>query len=67
MKIFLDNFILFNSMEIHLNKLRLCFLKCHEFGISLNTKKYAFILFVGFILELIIFKEEKLPNPKKIL
>jgi hypothetical protein len=55
MKIFLDDFIVFNSMEIHLDKLRLCFLKCHDFGISLNTKKCAFILFVGFILELIIF------------
>ncbi len=67
MKIFLEDFIVFNSMEIHLDKLQLYFLKCHEFGISLNTKKCAFIVFVGFILRLIVFKEGKLLDSKNIL
>jgi hypothetical protein len=39
MKIFLDDFIVYNDMETHLQKLRLCFQKCREYNISLNAKK----------------------------
>jgi hypothetical protein len=41
MKIFLDDFTIFNDMSIHLEKLIKCFLKCKEYGISLNAKKCA--------------------------
>jgi hypothetical protein len=36
MKIFLDDFIMYSDMENHLHKLRLCFQKCREYGISQN-------------------------------
>jgi hypothetical protein len=46
MKSLLDDFIIFNNMDIHLNKLQLCFLKCHEFDINLNLNKRAFMVFL---------------------
>jgi len=42
MRIFLDDFIVYNDMDTHLQKLRLCFHKCREFGISLNLNKCVF-------------------------
>jgi len=36
MKIFLDNFTIYYGMEIHLQKLRLCFQKWKEYKINLN-------------------------------
>ncbi len=66
MKIFMDDFIAYNDMESHLQKLRLCFQKCKEYGISLNLNKCAFMVFSGMILGFIISKKGKLPNPKKI-
>jgi hypothetical protein len=53
-------------MDMHLAKLRLCFQKCKEFGISLNPNKCAFMLFSRMILRFMISKECKLTNPKKI-
>jgi hypothetical protein len=38
MEIFLDFFIVFSNLSIHLEKLRKCFLKCREYGISLNPE-----------------------------
>jgi hypothetical protein len=66
MKIFMDDFIVYNDMESHLQKLRLCFQKCKEYGISLNLNKCAFMVFSRMILGFILCKEGKLPNPKKI-
>jgi hypothetical protein len=66
MKIFLDDFIVYNDMEIHLQKHRLCFQKCKEYGTNLNLDKCAFTVFLGMILGFIISKEGKLPNPKKV-
>jgi hypothetical protein len=66
MKIFLDDFIMYSDMESHLQKLKLCFQKCKEYGISLNLDKCAFMVFSGTILGFIVSKEGKLPNPKKI-
>jgi hypothetical protein len=45
MKIFLDDFMMYNDMESHLQKLKLCFQKCKEYGISLNPDKCAFMVF----------------------
>ncbi len=50
-KCFLNEFIIHN-MDIHLNKLRLCFYKCREFGIDLSPNKYAFMVFSKMILDL---------------
>ncbi len=66
MKIFLDGFTMYNDMENHLQKLRLCFQKCREYGISLNPDKCAFMVFSGMILGFIVSKEGKLLYPKKI-
>jgi hypothetical protein len=66
MKIFLDDFIMYDDMESQLQKLRLCFQKCREYGISMNLNKCAFMVFSRMILGFIISKEGKLPNPKKI-
>jgi hypothetical protein len=54
MKIFFDDFIVYSDMDTHLQKLRLCFHKCKEFGISLNPNKCAFMVFSGMILRFII-------------
>jgi hypothetical protein len=53
-------------MDTHMSKSRLCFLKCQEYGINLHLEKCAFMAFLGMILGFIVFKERKLPNPKKI-
>ncbi len=66
MKIFLDDFILYNDMDSHLQKLILCFQKCKEYGISLNQDKCAFMVFSGMTLGFIVSKERKLLDPKKI-
>jgi hypothetical protein len=36
MKIFLYDFTIYNDMESHLQKLKLCFHKCREYKINLN-------------------------------
>jgi hypothetical protein len=64
MKIFLDDSTMYSDMENHLQKLRLCFQKCKEYGISLNLDKCAFMVFSR-ILGFIVSKEGKLPFPKK--
>jgi hypothetical protein len=65
MKIFLDDFTIYNDMERHLIKFRLCFKKCREYRINLNPKNYVFMVFLGLILGFIISKEGKIPNFKK--
>jgi hypothetical protein len=49
-----------------MQKLKLCFQKCREYGINMNLDKCAFIVFSRMILGFIVSKEGKLPNPKKI-
>jgi hypothetical protein len=66
MKIFLDNFLVFNDLSTHLEKLLKCFLKCREFGINLNPNKYAFMVFLVTILSFIMFKESEVMDPKKV-
>ncbi len=57
---------MYNDMESHLLKLRLCFQKCKEYGINLNLEKCAFMIFLGMTLGFIVSKEGKLLDPKKI-
>ncbi len=66
MKIFLDDFIIFHDLCIHLEKLRKCFLKCKEYGISLNIEKWAFMVCSRTILGFIVSKEGKTPNHKNV-
>jgi hypothetical protein len=61
MKLFLDDFIVYSDMYIHLQKFGLCFHKCKEFGINLNPNKCTFRVFSGMILGFIISKKGKLP------
>jgi hypothetical protein len=66
MKIFLNDFMVYNDMESHLMKLKLCFQKCKEYRINLNPNKCAFMVFVGLILGFIVSKEGKILDPKKV-
>ena len=49
-----------------MGKLRKCFAKCREYGISLNPEKCMFFVFSGVILGYIVSKHGKFPDPKKI-
>jgi hypothetical protein len=66
MKIFLDDFIVYNDMDSHLIKLKLCFQKCKEYISSLNLEKNAFMVFSRLILGFIFSKEGKVLDPKKV-
>jgi hypothetical protein len=66
MKIFLNDFIIFSDLSIHLEKFKKCFLKCREYGISLNLDKLAFMVCSKTILGFIISKEGKTFDLKKI-
>jgi hypothetical protein len=57
MKIFLDDFTMYNDMDIHLQKLKLCFQKCKEYDINMNLEKCAFMVFLGMILSFIVFQK----------
>jgi hypothetical protein len=56
MKLFLDDFIVFNDLHTHLSKIWRCFEKCQEYGINFNPKKCAFTIFSGMILRFIVSK-----------
>jgi len=66
MKIFLDDFTIFSDLSTHFEKLKKCFLKCNEYGISLNLEKCAFMVCFGTILGYIVSKEGKTHDPKKV-
>jgi hypothetical protein len=65
MKIFLDGFTIFSDLSTHLKKFIKCFFKCKEYGISLNPKKNAFMVYFGTILGFIVSKKGNTPNHKK--
>jgi len=65
MKIFLYDFIMYNDVDIHLVKFKLCFQKCKIFWINLNPNKCAFMVFSRMILGFIVSKEGKLPYPNE--
>jgi hypothetical protein len=62
MKLFMDDFSMFNDLNIHLPKLWLCFDICRKFDISLNPQKCMFLVHLGVILGYVVSKEGKLPN-----
>ncbi len=66
MKIFKNDFIVYSPMDTHLEKLKLYFQKCREFGISLNLDECAFMVFLRMIQGFIVSKEGKLLDPEKI-
>ncbi len=57
MKSFLDEVIVYNDMDTHMSKLRLCFFKCKEYGINLNLKKCDFIVFPRMIFGFIVLRK----------
>jgi hypothetical protein len=65
MRIFLDDFIGFNNMSTHIEKLKTCFFKCRGFGISLNSKKCAFVICSITILGFIVSKKGKTSDLRK--
>ncbi len=67
MKLFLDDYSVFNDLKTHLTKLQLCFDKCYEFVISLNPEKCMFLVYSGVIFGYVVSKVGKLPDSKKIL
>jgi hypothetical protein len=66
MKLFLDDFTIFNDLDIHLSKVWKCFEKCQEYKVSLKLKNCAFMVLLGMILRFIVSKKGKLLDPKKI-
>jgi hypothetical protein len=66
MKILLDDFTIYNDMGTHLQKLILCFQKCREYNINVNSNKCDFMVFSKVNIGFIVSKETKLLNPKKI-
>jgi hypothetical protein len=57
---------MFNDLDTHLPKLRLCFDRC-KFDINLNPEKYMFFVHLSIFLRCVVSKEGKLSNLKKIL
>jgi hypothetical protein len=66
MKKKLDDFIFFSDLSTHLEKLKKCFLKCREYGISFNLEKCAFMVCSRTILGFIVSKKGKTLDLKKI-
>ncbi len=66
MKLCLDDFNVFNDMNTHLAKLRLCFNKCQTFGINLNPKKCMFMVFLEFLLDTLYSRNANYRIPKDI-
>lgn len=56
MKLFLNDFMVYNDLDVHLSKLKLCFQKCGEVGVSMNLNKWVFIIFSRLIMGSIIFR-----------
>jgi hypothetical protein len=65
MKLFLDEFNVFNDLKMHHAKLWLCFDKCQEFDISLNPKNCMFFDYLTIILGDVVSKVGKLFDFKK--
>jgi hypothetical protein len=65
MKLFLDDFTVYSSIEDHIHKLRLCFIKCREYGISLNPEKCLMMVYSRIILGHVVSKEGKMPDPRR--
>jgi hypothetical protein len=66
MNIFLDDLIVFKKFSTPLEKLINCFIKCKEYGISLNPEKCAFMVCSRTILGFIVSKEGKTLDLKKM-
>jgi len=66
MKLFLDDFSVYSDIDSHLLKLRLVFERCRKYGVSLNPEKCILYVPSGVILDFIVGKEGKFPDPKKI-
>jgi hypothetical protein len=63
---FLNDFSVFSDLKTHLAKFWLCFDKCREFNINLNSKKCMFLVHSGVIFEYVVSKVGKLFHSKNI-
>ena len=66
MKLFLDDFSVYNDVATHLPKLRLIFERCRQYGVRLYPDKCIFYVPSGVILGYIVCQAGKFPDPKKI-
>jgi len=66
MKLFLDDFNVFNDMNTHLEKFHLCFNKCRTFGINLNPKKCMFMVSLELVLDTLYSRKANYWIPKDI-
>jgi hypothetical protein len=65
--IYLDDITIFSKLDQHhLSHLKMVFLKCINFGISLNPKKYNFAMFEGKLLGNIISKKVIRIDPSRV-
>jgi hypothetical protein len=54
MKNFLDDYIIFNTIDISIEKLKLHFLECLRFDINLKLEKYDFMVLSILMFEFIV-------------
>ncbi len=66
MKIFLDDFMVYDDMEIYFIKLRFCFQKFWKYKSSLHLEKCAFMVFSRLILGFIVSKKGIILDLKKV-
>ena len=66
MESFLDDFCVFNSKAKHAECLKKCFLKCYEYGISLNAAKSQFLVPYGKLLDHIVLVQGMATDPDKV-
>ncbi len=67
LKLFLNNCNVFNDVNMHLDKLWLCFDKCWKFDINLKLEKCMFLVYLRVILGYVVSKEGNLHESKNIL
>lgn len=66
MTIYIDDFSTQSIHEVHLDLIRKCLIQCKRIGIALNWTKLYVALKRGVLLELVVSKERKAPNPKNV-
>jgi hypothetical protein len=67
MQVFLDDFSVYGSKKDHFGQLQKCLEDCKQNGISVNPKKCAFYVNLGFILGHIVCSAGLLVHPKNLL
>ena len=66
MRVFMDDFSVFGSRDMHLTHLRQCFERCRKYSMSLNPFKCAIAVQRGVLLGHILSEEGIQVDPRKI-